>query len=199
MVANVKPEGRPATLEDLDEVPPTHRAEIIDGVLYTSRRPASPHAVGQAEIHLAVRDALRRAGGGCHGGWWILIEPGISSDGSPEFSPDLAGWRRERLPVPPRRGRIPLAPDWLCEVLSPGTRRYDYLVKRAFYARIGVQWLWYVDPEARTLTVSRLFDGHWLEEGVFGGDQKAHLAPFAEAEIDLADWWLPEDGEDEAR
>jgi Uma2 family endonuclease len=35
--------------------------------------------------------------------------------------PDLAGWRRERLPHLPKAAFFSLAPDWICEVLSPST------------------------------------------------------------------------------
>ena len=78
-------------------------------------------------------------------------------------APDVAGWRRERLPKLPRRGPITAAPDWVCEVLSPRTRRYDLTVKRPFYAQLGVSHAWYVDPPARVLTVSRLESGKWVE------------------------------------
>src|SRR5690606_15372551 len=98
--------------------------------------------------------------------WWILAEPGIEVERSPEFSPDVAGWRRERMPTLPANDAIRVVPDWACEILSPRARSYDLLVKRPFYADIGIGHLWYVDPDARTLTVSRLLDGRWLEIGV---------------------------------
>src|ERR1019366_5222523 len=87
-------------------------------------------------------------GRGGPGGWWILPEPGIAMPGSREFSPDVAGWRRERLPALPDT-KLTLAPDWLCEIHSTRTRGYDMRVKRPFYAEIGVEWLWYVDDAAR--------------------------------------------------
>ncbi len=62
-------------------------------------------------------------------------------------------------------------------------------VKRPFYAEIGVEWLWYVDADARTLSVSRLHEGHWLEVGVYGDREKVRAAPFDAVEIDLAEWW----------
>lgn len=93
------------------------------------------------------------------------------------------------MPSLPKEGPITLVPDWVCEILSPRTRSYDVLVKRPFYADIGVSHAWYIDPEARTLTVSRLFEGQWLEIGVYGRDQRVRAEPFAAIEIDLADWW----------
>jgi Uma2 family endonuclease len=129
----------------------------------------------------------------------MLVEPGIQLPRAPEVSPDLAGWRRDRLARLPRTGPIDLVPDWVCEILSPGTRSYDLLVKRALYADVGVQHLWYVDPEARTLTVSRLEAGRWLELGVFGSEQVVRAAPFEAIEIPLEPWWeslAPEDARD---
>jgi Uma2 family endonuclease len=123
------------------------------------------------------------------GGWWILPEPGIQLPRAPEVSPDLAGWRRERLPRLPRTDPIDLVPDWACEILSPSTRSYDMLVKRQFYADISVEHLWYIDPEARTLTVSHLEAGRWVELGVFGGEQVIRAAPFDAIEIALEPWW----------
>jgi Uma2 family endonuclease len=79
--------------------------------------------------------------------------------------------------------------DWICEVLSPTTRGYDLVTKRRFYARMGVQWLWYVDFEARAVTVSRLQDTRWVEIAVEGGDDKVRLEPFEAVELDLAEWW----------
>jgi Uma2 family endonuclease len=179
---------QPATREDLEALPPTWRGEIIDGELYAFPRPAAIHSTVEASISGELEGPFRRGRGG-PGGWWILVEPGITVPGSPEFSPDLAGWRTERLPTLPRKGPIEIVPDWVCEVLSPSTRSYDLTVKRPFYARIGVRWCWYVDPDPRVLAVSRLEDGKWVEIGVHPADAKVHAEPFDAIEIALAEWW----------
>ena len=84
---------------------------------------------------------------------------------------------------------IHVVPDWVCEILSPATRRYDLVTKRPFYARVGVEYLWYIDVEMRSLTVSRLSDGRWLEVGVHVDNAKVRAPPFEAIEIDLGDWW----------
>ena len=105
-----------------------------------------------------------------------------------EFAPDVAGWRRERLAALPE-GPLDLAPDWLCEVLSPSNRRDDLRIKRPFYARIGVGHLWYVDREAQVLTVSALRHGQWVEVGIYADDEVVRAEPFADVAIALAEWW----------
>lgn len=189
-------ELRPATRADLDALPPTWRGEVIDGALYAFPRPGAPHAHIQASVAADLTDPFHRGRGG-PGGWWILIEPGIQLPRAPEIAPDLAGWQRTRLNRLPQSGPIDLAPDWVCEILSSSTRSYDMLVKRPFYAGIGVQHVWYIDPEARTLTVSRLESGRWLELGVFGAEQIVRAEPFDTIEIPLSPWWegvIPDDG-----
>jgi Uma2 family endonuclease len=180
--------GRPATLADLEALPADVKGEIIDGELYVQPRPRAAHANVEDLIVDELKGPYQRRRGG-PGGWWILSEPGIELEGSPEFSPDVAGWRRESLPKLPNDEPIRVVPDWLCEVLSPRTRGYDNVTKRRFYARIGVAWMWYVDVEARTVTVSRLEGGTWLEVAVHGEDEKVRLEPFTAVEIDLAEWW----------
>lgn len=179
---------RPAVLADLDALPPTWRGEIIDGELYASPRPRFAHADVETIIAGDLNLSFQRGRGG-PGGWWIVVEPGIQLPRAAEFSPDVAGWRRTRMPIPPRSGPITVVPDWACEILSPRTRGYDMLVKRRFYAEIGVSHIWYVDIEARALTVSRLVDGKWVELGVYGGDEKIRAEPFEAIEIDLGGWW----------
>jgi len=180
--------GRPATRADLEALPAGEKGEIIDGDLYVQPRPRAPHACAEAAI---VNDiyAPYALGRGGPGGWWILPEPGIEVGGSPEVSPDVAGWRRERLPALPHDAGIDVVPDWICEILSPSTRGYDFMKKRPFYARVGVSWLWYVDLEVRTVTVSRLVDGAWSEVAVHGEDERVRLPPFADVEISLGSWW----------
>lgn len=179
---------RPATRNDLDALPPTWRGEVIDGELFAFPRPAAPHALIQAAVVTDLSAPFQRGRGG-PGGWWVLVEPGIRLPRAPEVSPDLAGWRRQRLPRIPPTGPIEVVPDWACEILSPGTRSYDTLVKRQFYAEVGVEYLWYIDPEARTVTVSHLESGRWLELGVYGAEQVMRAAPFDAVEIPLQPWW----------
>jgi len=183
----------PATMEDLERLPETWRGEIIDGVMYAFPRPSGPHAQIEGRMAGDLEPPFGRGRGG-PGGWLIVPEPGIRVERSPEFSPDLAGWRRERLPAVPRTGPFTVVPDWICEILSPGTRNYDLTIKRRFYAEIKDPYLWYVDVEARTLEVSRLSDGKWLELATYGADEKVRAEPFGAIEIDLSSWWadIPE-------
>jgi Uma2 family endonuclease len=190
MVRVRTPDGRPATMADLEALPEHVKGEIIDGVLYTSPRPRAPHADLELALGSNLRDPFGRGRGG-PGGWWILPEPGIEVPGSPEFSPDLAGWRKERLPELPSDRSITVVPDWICEILSPSTRTYDQRVKRPFYARIGVAFLWFIDVEARTLTVSKLVDGRWLELGVHGEEDRVRAEPFDAIELAVGEWWPP--------
>jgi Uma2 family endonuclease len=180
--------GRPATRADLEALPPGVKGEIIDGELYVQPRPRPGHARALTTIASEIHGPYDFGRGG-PGGWWILAEPGIEIPGSPEFSPDVAGWRRERLPALSDDEPLRIVPDWICEIHSPTTRGYDVLKKRPFYARIGVTWLWYVDLEARAVTVSRLVEGAWHEIGVHGEDERVRLEPFGDVELDLSLWW----------
>jgi Uma2 family endonuclease len=181
--------GRPATLADLATLPPGQKGEVLDGELYVQARPTARHSRVTGAIVAATSGPynLGQRGAGC---WWLLREPGIALPGSQEFSPDMAGWRSERLPELPANEAIRVAPDWACEVMSPTTRGYDLVKKRPFYARIGVSWLWYVDVEARSISVSQLRDGAWVELAVHGDDERVRLQPFPDVEQDLSLWWL---------
>lgn len=164
--------------------------EIIDGVLYTHPRPRSIHSYVEGLLVDDLTSPFQRGRGG-PGGWWILVEPGIELPGSAEVVPDLAGWRKERLPVLPPDHPVTVVPDWVCEILSPTTRGFDQRIKRAFYARVGVSYLWFIDLDAHTLTVSKLIDGRWSELAVFGEADVVRAEPFDAIEITLAEWWPP--------
>jgi Uma2 family endonuclease len=186
-----------ATRADLAALPSSWRGEVIDGVLYAFPRPRFAHARVEGRVYGDLDGPFDRGRGG-PGGWWVLVEPGIELPRAAEFSPDVAGWRRERMPKPPGPGQpITHVPDWICEVLSPSTRGYDNIVKRRFYAEIGVPYVWYVDPEPRTLAVSKLVDGKWLELGTWGMDERVRAEPFESLEIELATWFEGLDPEPE--
>ena len=179
------------TRADLERLPENVVGQIIEGVLYTHPRPRGGHSNIEIILGSDLNGPFQRGRGG-PGGWWILPEPGIELPGSPEFAPDLAGWRKVRLPAIPERAPFTLAPDWACEILSPSTRGFDQRIKRPFYARIGIKHLWFVDLEGRTLTISELRDGGWFELGVYGESDLVRAAPFQEVELALAEWWPPQ-------
>lgn len=182
---------RRATYQDVIDAPEHKVAEIIDGELVVSPRPGAPHAGVESLITIDVGSAFSRGRGG-PGGWHILMEPelhfanGIDKD---VLVPDVAGWRRERLPSLSLDPYFTLAPDWICEVLSKSTRSIDRMKKMPIYARAGVQYAWLVHPGFRTLEVFVLRDGQWIGTAVHRGDVVVRAEPFDAIELDLAQWW----------
>jgi Uma2 family endonuclease len=180
---------RRATYDDLLAVPDTLVAEIIDGELFTSPRPAPPHALATSAIGSVLFDRFNGPpGGGAAepGGWWILDEPELHL-GDDVLVPDIAGWRRERMPALPGEAYFTLTPDWVCEVISPSSGRLDRVKKMPVYAREGVSRLWLVDPIARTLEVYRLEGARWVVATPDAGETR--IEPFERIEIDRRRWW----------
>lgn len=178
---------RPATYGDLLAVPDHLVAEILDGELHTSPRPAPRHAVASTGLAGDLVGPFDRGRGG-PGGWWILSEPEIHFDDD-VVVPDLAGWRRSRLPEMPAAAYFTLAPDWVCETLSPSTERIDRGKKLAIYARAGVAHLWLVNPIAETLEAYRLEQGRWVLLVTHAGDVAARIEPFDAVELELWRLW----------
>ncbi len=181
-------EARPrATYQDVLDAPPHQVAEIVDGVLYATPRPAMPHALAASLLvsQLIVPFHLGRGG---PGGWWIVVEPELHL-GDDILVPDLAGWRRTRMPSYPETAYSTLAPDWVCEILSPSTRRLDLEAKRPVYAREGVRHLWLVDPAGRTLEAFELTAGEWSRIVTVADDAVVQIPPFEAASFSLADLW----------
>ena len=106
--------------------------------------------------------------------------------------PDLAGWRRVRLPRLPDTAYFELAPDWICEILSPSTARLDRTDKLAIYAETGVSHAWLVDPDARTLEVLTLTGGKWLLEQTYKDADPVSAPPFEVHTFALSVLW-PDD------
>ena len=182
---------RKATYEDLLKVPEPLVAEIIDGELVTSPRPASPHALASSAIGSVLFHSFNRRAGDpdAPGGWWILDEPELHL-GEDVLVPDLAGWRRERMPVFPDTAAFAQAPDWACEVISTSTARIDRGHKMRIYAREQVGHLWIVDPVGRTIEIYRLEDGRWIVAATHEGSGPLRAEPFDAVELDTGRWWL---------
>jgi len=185
----MKPARRHATYDDIVSAPEFLVAELIDGDLYTSPRPAIPHARSASALGQDLRPFDQPPGAaGVPGGWWILDEPELHF-GADVLVPDLGGWRREHLPTLPDEAAFTLAPDWACEVLSPTTAALDRTRKMPVYARSGVAHLWLIDPRALTLEVYRLESGRWVVASTHGGETHVRAEPFAEVELDMRRWW----------
>ena len=174
----------------LEALPEHLTGEIIGGRLYAQPRPTTPHTLAGSGLGMDIGSAYHRGRGG-PGGWWILVEPEVHFIRDTEvLVPDLAGWRRERLPRLPRDQRIEVAPDWVCEILSPSTARKDRVVKMPVYARYGVAYLWLVDPLAHTLEAFALIDGRWTLIGSFQEQDRVSVAPCAEMTLELGGLWV---------
>ncbi len=176
-----------ATYDDLVALPPNLFGQLVFGALHAHPRPAVPHALAASALGEEAGQPFKRGRGG-PGGWVILDEPELHL-GADVLVPDLGGWRRARMPEAPRSAYFTLAPDWVCEVLSPSTSALDRGDKSKIYAREGVSHVWLVDPEARTLEVLGLDGGTYRILDVHAGDAKVRAAPFDAIELDLAILW----------
>lgn len=186
------PEKKRATYADVLALPRNLTGQVVDGELYARPRPATGHTLVASALGMDLGSPFMRGRGG-PGGWWILVEPELHL-GPDILVPDLAAWRVERLPrlPPPTTPYFTLAPDWVCEVLSPSTASLDRVGKKRVYAREGVAWCWLVDPLGRTLEAYELQDGLWLERGAWSGDDTPRVPPFDAVELQLGALWSPE-------
>ena len=186
------PLKKAATYEDLVALPENVVGEIIQGELVVSPRPAFAHAHAAGALGADLGSPFFRGKGG-PGGWWILpeIELHLEND---VLVPDLAGWRRERMPKPPapREPFITVAPDWVCEILSPATARVDRRLKLPVYARAQVANVWLIDPLLRTLEVLRCQREGWLLVATFSEREQVRVEPFDAVELDLGALWPEE-------
>lgn len=181
---------KPAVYEDLFDLPEHIVGEIIYGQLITHPRPAPRHALAASSVCDELISPFQKGRGG-PGGWWILVEPELHLHPN-ILVPDLAGWRRERMPTLPTKAYFEIVPDWVCEVLSPGTARVDRIQKMPIYAQCGVNYLWLIDPDLQTLEVFERVDQRWQMQAAHQGDELIRVLPFAEIEISLADLWPPQ-------
>ena len=177
----------PASYADIEALPEQVVGEILDGELIVSPRPASPHAWAASQLGADLIGPFGREKGG-PGGWVILLEPELHF-GPQVMVPDLAGWRRQRMPRMPDVPFFELAPDWVCEVVSPSTARVDRSRKMRHYAQARVAHAWLVDPVATTLEIYRLDGAGWRLVDTYAGDEDVRPEPFDVLPLNLANLW----------
>lgn len=177
-----------ATYADLEALPPHLVGEIIFGNLISHPRPMPRHAIAASNLGGELHNPFGKGAGG-PGGWLILDEPEIHF-GPHVAVPDLAGWRRERLSASALdKAYFDTAPDWICEVLSPTTEKYDKGDKRRIYGLYEVEYLWFVDPRAKSLEVFARRDKDWLLTHTFFDDDDVSAPPFNAITFKLGLLW----------
>lgn len=182
-----EPADKQATYNDLLRLPENLVGEIIEGVLHTHPRPAPRHARAYSALGYRLGGPFDGGIDG-PGGWWIIDEPELHLDAD-ILVPDIAGWRRERMPALPETAWFEQSPDWVCEILSPATRTHDRSTKMPVYAEQGVTHLWLVDPDARTLEVFELGGKNWVLLVTLRDDQPVQQPPFDAISFPLDALW----------
>ncbi len=176
-----------ATYADILRLPENLVGEILNGRLVTHPRPAPRHARASSSLGDELVGPFDKGRGG-PGGWWILDGPELHL-GADIIVPDLAGWRRERLPDLPQTAWFELAPDWACEVLSPATALDDRVIKMPLYAAHGVEHVWLIDPDLKVLEVVQRQASQWLLIATLKENDAVSLPPFQAVEFSLAALW----------
>ncbi len=183
--------ARRIAYDDLLALPEHLVGEIVDGILEASPRPRSRHAHAASRVDrwLARFDPDGDGGDADVPGWWILVEPEVHL-GEDVLVPDIAGWRRTRMPQLEDVAWFDLAPDWVCEILSPSTARLDRARKLPAYGGGGVRHAWLIDVEARCLECYARDGEFWVLRGVWSAQDVARIPPFEQHEFRLGALWL---------
>ena len=186
-----------ATYRDLLALPESARAEVLAGALVMSPAPLPRHSHVQRTAGRFLGGPFQDdEGAGGPGGWWIFPEVDVALGAHDVVRPDVAGWRKERLPKPGQQRPIEVVPDWVCEILSPSTAARDRVQKRHLYARTGVRYYWLIDPDARVLEALELKDGVWIENGVYDETHTARIVPFDAIELAVTRFFLPREADE---
>jgi Uma2 family endonuclease len=178
---------RLATYDDLLALPDHVVGELIHGSLDVQPRPSLPHARAASRMGDVLGGPFDRGFGG-PGGWIVLDEPELHL-GPHVLVPDLAGWRRERLPEVPETAATDVAPNWVAEILSPSTAAKDRVDKMRLYFEFDVSHVWLVDPTARTLEILRREPSGFVLVGSHRDDAVVRAEPFDAIELQLAWLW----------
>lgn len=187
---------RPATYADLEAVPPHLVAEIIFGRLETHPRAVPKHATAHASLANELIGPFQKARGG-PGGWVFMTEPELHL-GPHVIVPDLAAWRVDRMPHLPPTAFIEMAPDWVCELLSPSTLNRDRGPKRRIYGSFGVGYLWLLDATAKVLEVFALRQMQWVLHDTHVDPDEVRAPPFDAVPFSLSALWPLPDAPDQS-
>lgn len=137
------------TTEDIYALPEGERAELIDGTIYDMAPPSTRHQIIVGELYATIRNFIKTHGGNCK----PFISPFavfLNEDSKNYLEPDISViCSLEKIDDKGCHG----APDWIIEVVSPGTQARDYGIKLFKYRTAGVREYWIVNPMNKTVTV----------------------------------------------
>jgi Uma2 family endonuclease len=173
---------KPATYEDLWDLPDNMIGQIINGELIAQPRPVPKHIFAASCLNGELFSVFSK------NNWFILNMPELHLHGD-IFVPDLAGWKKSRMPQLPETAYFELAPDWICEILSPSTARLDRTVKMRCYASAEIDYLWLIDPDTQTLEAYQRQNQQWLLLATFSENEQVSIAPFDAIGFDLSILW----------
>jgi Uma2 family endonuclease len=180
----------PATLADLADARDRGLAvELIDGELVLKAMPRPEHGSSQVKLGEVLGPFNRKTGGPRGpGGWWIMSEVEVLYPLLGEaYRHDLVGFRRDRLGQRPSSLPVRERADWVCEILSPTTARYDIVQKQRTLHAHGVPHYWLVDPEHETLMVLRHGPDAYINILNAGVGDVVRAEPFGDIEIDVGE------------
>jgi Uma2 family endonuclease len=183
----MQPVPKSSLYDQLLELPEILIGEIIDGQLHTHPRPGGKHILISSNVGSELHGPFQKGKNG-PGGWWILQEPEVHLSLDNEVAvPDLAGWRKERLPEIPESHKFTVIPYWICEIFSPATETFDRQVKMPLYARYAIRFLWLIHPINKTLEAFHLVDTEYSLQGVYKSGDKLSIMPFQDIELKVSD------------
>ena len=168
------------TIEDYFALPEDQRVELIDGVFYNMASPGVAHQEISMSMSIQFGNYISKKGGNCR----VFAGPiDVQLDGNDKTMvvPDIivvcdAG----KL----KKDRIMGAPDFAAEIVSPSSRKRDYVIKTAKYSEAGVREYWIIDPEKERVLVYN-FEGDSVPV-IYGIDERIPVGIFSgELTIDL--------------
>ena len=137
------------TIEDIYNLPDGQRAELIDGQIYYMAPPSRRHQRIVGKLFTCISQYIESKGGSCE----PYIAPFavfLNEDDKTYVEPDISViCDSDKLTDQGCKG----APDWIIEIVSPGSRRMDYSIKLFKYRSAGVREYWIVDPAKDRITV----------------------------------------------
>jgi len=172
------------------DLPQGRTGQIVNCQLHLSHtcEPAHAHTLAELSATLLAGSQL---GDPVPAGWTFLTEVELALPRETLVIADIAGWHAPHERIVALPNPLGWVPEWVCEVLDPGTRTLDLTAKREAYALAGVRHLWILDPTARVLEAFENVRGRWLLSLAVSEDETA-APPFVELRFDVGDLWMPE-------